>query len=479
VISHVPSCTANTVIANAIPYQQMGIIKSLYYSLKPKHLTLDDFTSSLNSHLFCLGTSGSGKSRFITALATAEIEAGHSVLLIDTSQDPFRQVLYYCIQAGIPPERVIILDATQRHIPVPDFHIFEVHDDQFEDSIVDGFLAAQRGFLGDSFGERQADILRMLAYVFAKANAPFLPYSIQFLTDEKIRNAILKRANDKTLTQFWEHMTKQGSYNSVIESSRNKLNALAMNSLVSQYFDSNRSTVDLYQAFKDGKIILLNLSENHYKDRSLRALLGALFLFLSHQALLRRELDHDEDKTEVAIVLDEAHQYYISDFITPFYTGTRKHNVGIKIFSQSCNNFPPNDIDIILATASHLIAFGIGYRDAERIVKDLILPQDNVWIRDSQRDIYGTYGQPHYFGIGEQREHATAEITRQAQRKLFWRVRTANTIDLYLAETANQPKLAVPHDEEMAYRHESARHHSRMAVSNDETHTQKESRPIG
>jgi hypothetical protein len=417
----------------------------------------------LNSHLFCLGTSGSGKSRFIVSLATADIAAGHGLFLVDTSSDPFRQVLYYCIEQGIEPERVIILDATFPRIAVPDFHIFDVPDQQFEDSIVDGFLAAHRGFLGDSFGERQADVLRMLAYTFIKANAPFLPYSIQFLTDERIRKAIIKRAGDNTLASFWEHMTKQGSYNSVIESSRNKLNALAMNTLVNQYFDSNKSTVDLYQAFKQGKIILLNLSENHYKDRSSRALLGSLFLFLAHQALLRREHDTDEDKTPVTLLLDEAHQYYVSDFVLPFYTGTRKHGVGIKMFSQSCNNFPPNDIDIILATASHLVAFGIGYRDAERIVKDLVLPLDNYWVRGSQRDIYGAYGDVQYYGVGEQREHATAEITRQSQRKMFWRVRTADSIDLYLAETAYVPKYSVSQDEEVEYRRASAAHHAKVS----------------
>ena len=278
------------VIATATPYEQMGILKSLLYRWFPIRLTLEDFDKSLNFHSYVLGTSGSGKSRFITRLATASIDAGHSVFLIDTAQDPFRQVLYHCITTGIDPSRVIILDATQPDIPVPDFHIFAVPPGSFEDSIVDGFLAAHRGFLGDSFGERQADILRMLAYTFIRANAPFLPYSIQFLTHEKIRKAILKRANDKTLTEFWTHMTEQKSYNTVIESSRNKLNALAMNRLVSHFFDSNRSTVDLYQAFNRGMVILLNLSENYYKDRSSRALLGALFLFLAHQALLRREL---------------------------------------------------------------------------------------------------------------------------------------------------------------------------------------------
>ena len=280
----------STVIATATPYEQTGIIKSFLRQLFPIQLTLDDFETSLNSHLFCLGTSGSDKSRYITKLAMAEIDSGHAVFLIDTAQDPFRQVLNYCITQKIDPAQVIILDATIPSIPVPDFYIFEVPEGSFPDSIVDGFVAAHRGFLGESFGERMADVLRMLGYSFIKSNAPFLPYAIRFLTEEKIRNAILKRADDKTLTDFWAHMTKQKLYSTVIESSRNKLNALSMNKLVSQYFDSNRSTVDLYQAFNEGKIILLNLSENHYKDRSSRAVLGALFLFLAYNALLRREL---------------------------------------------------------------------------------------------------------------------------------------------------------------------------------------------
>lgn len=450
-----------TTIATAIPYTQMGMLKSLYYRYCSHQLTLDDFDTSLNAHMFCLGTSGSGKSRFITKLATAEIAAGHSVFLIDTAQDTFRQVLYYCITQGIDPARVIILDATQPGIPVPDFNIFDVPPGAFEDSIVDGFIAAHRGFLGESFGERQADVLRMLAYTFIKANAPFLPYAVRFLTEEKIRNTILKRANDKTLSAFWTHMSKQNSYNAVIESSRNKLNALAMNTLVSQYFDRNRSTVDLYQAFNEGKIILLNLSENHYKDRSSRALLGALFLFLAHQALLRRELDPAQNKTPVTLLLDEAHQYYISDFVLPFYTGTRKHNVGIQLFSQSCNNFPPNDIDIFLATAAHLVAFGIGSRDAERLVKDLCMPLDNHFIRGATGfDLYGPYGEVQYYSTGEQREHAIAELVRQSQRRLFWRVRTQNTINLYLAETAYTPTLTVPREEEEAYRRASAHVHA-------------------
>ena len=163
----------------------------------------------------------------------------------------------------------------------------------------------------------------------------------------------------------------------------------------------------------------------------------------------------------MVLLLDEAHQYYVSDFVLPFYTGTRKHNVGIQLFSQSTNNFPSADIDIFLATAAHLVAFGIGSHDAERIVKDLIMPQDNVYIKDAQFDLYGAYGEKRYYSIGEQREHAIAELIRQSQRRLFWRVRTRNSIALYLAETASTPTRTVSKEEEDAYRRASAGHHAK------------------
>jgi hypothetical protein len=120
--------------------------------------------------------------------------------------------------------------------------------------------------------------------------------------------------------------------------------------------------------------------------------------------------DPDQNKTPVAVILDEAHQYYVSDFVIPFYTGTRKHNVGIKIFSQSCNNFPPNDIDIFLATAAHLVAFGIGSKDAAKIASDILLPRNNDMVKSTNYDIYGPYSEMNYYSIAEQREHAVAEI---------------------------------------------------------------------
>ena len=449
--------TMSTLIAFARPYEQTSILQSLYYWLHPQQLTLEALADSLNDHAFTLGLSGSGKSRFEVAWGRAAIDAGDSLLSIDTAEDSNRQLLNYCITKNIPPERVIILDATQPY-PVPDFNVFDVPPHLHPDSVVDGLIAAHRGFLGTSFGERQADVLRMLFWALLKANVPLFPHSIAFLTYEKTRNAILKRANDNTITNFWQHMVKLRGFGEIIESSRNKLNAVAMNTLCSQYFDSNHSTVNLYDAFGTGKIILLNLSENHYKDRSSRALLGSLFLFLAHQALLQRE--HDTYKHPVTILLDEAHQYYVSDFVLPYFTGVRKHAAGIKLFSQSTNNFPTQDVDIFMSTVGHLISFTIGFKDATRIAHDLAMPSLDGFFKDAPQDLYGPYGAIQYWSVGDQVNHIVSELMRQGQRQFIWRIRKANDIAIYFATAAPVEKLEVPPETEAAYRQASAEHHA-------------------
>ena len=309
----------------------MSRLETLWYQLRPKELTLSDFATAINGMLLCLGAPGSGKSRLLVALARAYIASGYSVLLIDTGLDVFRQVLAFCIRAEeVSPERVVIMDATQPY-PVPDLCPLAVPPDLPRETIVDSFLATWRGFLSDGLGPRQEDIMRMLATTLIAANAPYFPYAVEFLTNERIRNSILKRAAEKRLTEYWNHMTSQGSFSTWVESARNKLHSASSNRLVSSFYDSNAPSFDFYEGFNRGDIVLLNASDNFYQDRSSQALLCSTMLFQAHQALLRRESMPMAERRPVAILCDEVSRYFVSDFILPHVVLGRKYGGGNQI----------------------------------------------------------------------------------------------------------------------------------------------------
>jgi hypothetical protein len=449
------------VIAHGMPYEQMGMLRRLWYRLRWKPMTLETIDFSINRHSVCIGVSGLGKSRLLVQYAKAVIARGWNLVVFDVS-DSWRQILWYCIVHGIDPARVVILDATRDDIAVPKFNVLAVPEGSSQSAVVDGFLAAWRGFLGDGFGERQADVLRMLAFTLIKADVALMPWSVRFLMEEDVRKRVLGRAKDKELDAFWAAMESMSGYASIIESSRNKLNAMRMNSHISRYFDSRTSSFDLYEEFKQGgKIIFLNLSENFYKDRSSLGFLGSSFLFLIYQAILRRENDREDERPPVVLCLDESQLYHSTPFVVPVFTGGRKWNAAISIFSQSTNNYPPDDLDIMLATCGQLISFGVSHKDAQRLVMDLVMPKDVDMLMDSNGYdwLVGMHNEPKYWGIAQQREHAIAELTNQGRRELMWRVRSADRIDLYLARVANVEDYDVPRDVEDAYRRECARLH--------------------
>lgn len=116
-------------IATGYPYVQMGIFKKLKHTLFPFQITLATLAQALNDHCLITGIPGTGKTRLNDALFRAAIEAGHAVLSIDTHYDSFKQALCYCIRAGIPPERVIIVDTTRPHYGIPDVNILETPKD--------------------------------------------------------------------------------------------------------------------------------------------------------------------------------------------------------------------------------------------------------------------------------------------------------------------------------------------------------------
>jgi hypothetical protein len=185
-------------------------------------------------------------------------------------------------------------------------------------------------------------------------------------------------------------------------------------------------------------------------------------LFLAHQALLRRESMPQHERKPVAILCDEVSRYFVSEFIIPHVVLGRKYGGEMKLFTQSAQQIPPADLDILLSSCGHLVSFTIGSRDAQRIAPDLLMPKDMDMVKGAAgRDIYGAYGDhTTYWSISEQVQHGVSQLMNQGRQEMIWRIKTTSGSAIYLAKTAHVPDYTVMKEEEMAYRLESARYHA-------------------
>ncbi len=452
------------VIATGVPYKQMGICQKLWHMLFPFEITLETLGTALNDHVLITGVPGVGKTRLNDALFRASVSAGHAVLSIDTHYDSFKQALNYCIREAIPPERVVIVDTTRPEYGIPDFHILETPNGLELYTTTDGLVSVFRGLAQALFGERMADILRMMFLAMQQADVPFTD-CVAFLTYPETRERILANVHDSAVTHFWEHMASIRDFKMVIKSSRNKLNSFVMNPFIRPLFDRTESTVHLYDAFNTGTIVLINLSQNYFKDAGSRSLLGSLFLFLAYQALILRE--NDRYRHPVTLICDEIHEYYVAEFVLPLLTGLRKYGAGLKMFTQSLGYFPTQDVDVFMSTCGSVASFAVGHRDATRLAHEMAIPRIDRFIKEQARDLYGPYGKASYWGTGEQVNHIVSELMEQGQRELIWRIRGKDDIRVFIARVADVEDYTVTPEEEDAYRRASAAHHARVCTDPD------------
>ena len=79
---------------------------------------------SRNTHMYVIGTTGQGKSKFLESLLVADIRAGRGCGLVDPHTDLARDTLTYLLSAGFfrdPSvyERVIYFDPTRTDYVIP------------------------------------------------------------------------------------------------------------------------------------------------------------------------------------------------------------------------------------------------------------------------------------------------------------------------------------------------------------------------
>jgi len=246
-------------------------VRSVWRWQKPVAVSTDERTR----HVYVVGSSGSGKSRFLRRLLLQDVEANRGFTLID-AQDLQAEVLHHIASLAFPHgdptpddierlgDKLVLIEPGNQRFGVPGINLLQLQPGQIAYTAVDAVLAVLKELWADSYGARMEDICRNSLLLLQEQGLTVLEM-LPFLSDRAFRNALVARCRNPDVRMFFEghlHGISGGEMRGWIESSRNKWSAFLMNPLIRPILGQSRSTIHFRDVIDQGKWLIVAVSRD-------------------------------------------------------------------------------------------------------------------------------------------------------------------------------------------------------------------------
>lgn len=408
-----------------LPYTKLRMGSRDFFGLIPLYLSLRQF----NTHMYVVGASGQGKSKFLQhvlfELATKGWGCGvfdpHSDLATDLlaqlATHPLKQVWLSNPQNC---RRILYLDPSREDYIVPCNILRNSFCSPYE--IAENVGEAFRRVWPDSLAEapRFAQILRNAVLVLIANNLTLLELE-PLLTDKAFRLRLLQRVSDPQVASFFTHQFDRWKREQpiFIAPVLNKVSAFLFKPQVRLMLGANENQLDFRSIIDRGTVLILNLG--CFRDEETQRLLGSLFLTSLEQAAFSRSNISSSSRKPFFCMIDEFPLFCSRDStsLARILSECRKYRLPLGLAHQTVTQLPGERIQGALENAKLKVVFGTGRQTAESIVKELFMPN----LRAVKHEVRDAEAQerthPVFDPMFEQFERFTQMIQRLRRRRVL------------------------------------------------------------
>jgi hypothetical protein len=379
-----------------------------------------DSDDATNPMVVTCGKSGAGKSGAQLWHLREALRRKMGAIEIDPHGKGARDCRRLVIQAGYDPRDVVLIDPGDPHTLTrsPQLALLELgpHEQPFEP--VGRVVSAFKAIAKDGLMDRGLDILRQSCFTCIDAGLSIAEIPL-LLTDTAFRNAAVARVQREDVRSFWRQFERfrADQFATFCESLRNKISAFFSNAHTRYLLSATTSTFDFYELMRTGKICIIRLSEATF-DSTTRRLAMALIMEKIKQAVMRRHDDPEEACYPTVVFIDEAHEIWHAEAIMPMLGSGRKLRVALHLYFHTLDQLDPTEAQVLLGTASNLLAFASSRRTAELMAKEM-MSFSGTRVKYQERDFWGPKGRPQFYSTTEEFEHVVAQIMRQERQQCF------------------------------------------------------------
>jgi len=328
-------------------------------------------------HLYVIGQTGTGKSKFLTNVIIQDIQQGNGVCMIDPHGTDIEDVL-----GAIPKEReqdviyfdpsrmdrVLGLNMLEYDVSKPEQKTFVVNE-LF--SIFQKLYGANPESMGPMFEQYFRNATMLVMEDPASGNT--LMDIGRVMADADYRRYKLSKAKNPVVLQFWQEIaTKAGgdaSLENIIPYIVSKFDVFTANDYMRPIIGQQKSAFNFRKMMDEKKILLVNLSKGRLGEINAN-LIGMIFVGKILMAALSRVDDPTKSFPPFYLHIDEF-QNVSTPAISSILSEARKYKLSLTMAHQFIAQLDPNIKDAVFGNVGSMATFRIGSEDASFLEQQL------------------------------------------------------------------------------------------------------------
>jgi hypothetical protein len=406
---------------------------------------------ALDTHLYCVGMTGKGKSSYLLSLAHQLMTQRQGIGLIDPHGDLVSDLL--ATLASHPRKRpwldgernrrrIVYLDPRSR-TPVPFNPLVArwVEPYVIAQGVIEAFkrtwpaeLAAAPRFANIALHSLLvliANRLSLLELPRLLTNRPYREHLLANVQDDKVRNFFHDRFDR------WGRETPL-----MIESLLNKSTALTLNPYLTPLLGAS-TCLDLRAIMDRGQILLVNLRT---PDEETRNLLGSLLMTSFEQAALTREALPKLQRRRFFLFVDEFQKFTANEgsvtTLAEILSECRKYGLHLVFAHQSWAQLSGHlRLSGALEQAQVKAIFGSGRQTAQALASGLYLPDPEQIKHEVADPEQQERTHPIFENVANQLEMAVQEIMRLRRRHILVKLPDSDTLLRLRTPTLPKPHI--------------------------------------
>lgn len=335
----------------------------------------------LDRHACVFGASGSGKTRLALQLITEQARRGCSIVAFDPNRETVGRLLQCVRDAGLPPERIVLLDPGDSDAPVPGWNPLRTDNPPAQAAY--DFVSTLAEKHRDSWGPRLEGILTaavvlLAAHGLSLYELPALLSRPEFGAGLAALplppNVLLPGGGRAAVTQARAFFARdfvswsKSDRAKAVEPVSNKTRALLGSDFLQALLCARRNTLDLASLWREPGAVIVHLDRATLGDDGV-SLLGGL---LTHH-LFRTAMRQTPGPVRVVLALDEiaAQEEFIGTALTDVATQARGQGLRLLAASQHLTGMSAELRAALLGNTAVRVFFRLGPNDARTVAGTL------------------------------------------------------------------------------------------------------------